>query len=282
MTVGKHPRSLADKVALITGAGSGIGEAIAHAMAQAGARVAVLDIEGKWADRVTREIEQAGGQALPIHADVALKAQVSAGVDACEARWGRLDVLVNNAGIMGDRRELLVEVDEDDWDRLMDVNVKGPFLCIQACAPLMRSSAGGSIINITSIGGRSCYPGRRAYGVTKAALENLTLQAAVELGPWNIRVNAISPGWLRTPMTEFAYADPTEAQRRSAVVPLQRIGDARDVAQLALFLASDESDYISAASIEIDGGLLASSLKSTFELARFRPLEGVDRTFEPT
>ena len=261
------------KVALITGAGSGIGMGIAHAMADAGARVGVLDIEGEWADRVTREIENEGGEVLSICADVSIKAQVSAGVRACADRWGRLDILVNNAGIMGDRQELLVEVDEADWDRVMAVNVKGPFLCIQAAAPLMRPSGGGSVMNITSIGGRSCYPGRRAYGITKAALENLTLQAAVELGPWNIRVNAISPGWFRTPMTEFAYSQPEAVKRRSAIVPLQRIGDPQDVAQLAVFLASDESNYISGASIEIDGGLLASSLKSTFELARFRPLE---------
>jgi NAD(P)-dependent dehydrogenase (short-subunit alcohol dehydrogenase family) len=233
-----------------------------------------LDIEGDWADRVTSEIEAIGGEALSICADVAMRDQVFAGVSDCASRWGRLDILINNAAIMGGREEPLVEVDEADWDRLMAVNVKGPFLCIQAAAPLLRSLGGGSIINITSIGGKSCYPGRRAYGVTKAALENLTLQAAVELGPWNIRVNSISPGWFRTPMTEFAYSQPEETRRRSAVIPLRRIGNVQDIARLAVFLASDESDYITGASVEIDGGLLARSLKSTFELAKFRPLEG--------
>lgn len=261
-------------VALVTGAGSGIGKAIAHAISQAGARVGVLDIEGEWADRVTSEIEDEGMQALSICADVSIKEQIFAAVQACADRWGRLDMLVNNAGVMGERQQQLVEVDEADWDRSMAVNVKGPFFGIQASAPLLRASGGGSIVNITSIGGRSCYPGRRAYGVTKAALENLTLQAAVELGPWNIRVNSISPGWFRTPMTEFAYSQPEEAERRSAIVPLQRIGDVRDIARLAVFLGSDDSEYISGTSIEIDGGLLARSLKSTFELARFRPLGG--------
>lgn len=261
------------KVALVTGAGSGIGRAIAGAMAEAGARVAVLDIEGEWADLVSAEIEESGGESLSICADVATRDQVFAGVRDCENRWGRLDILVNNAGIMGGREELLVDVDEADWDRLMAVNVKGPFLCIQAAAPILRSLGGGSIINVTSIGGKSCYPARRAYGVTKAALENLTLQAAVELGVWNIRVNSISPGWFRTPMTEFAYSRPEETERRSAVVPLGRIGDVQDIARLAVFLASDESDYITGASVEIDGGLLARSLKSTFELAKYRPLE---------
>lgn len=261
------------KVALVTGAGSGIGKAIAHAMASAGARVGVLDIEPEWAKMVTNEIEQESGEALPICADVSIRDQVFTGVHACADRWGRLDILVNNAGVMSDREEPLVEVEEADWNRLMAVNVKGPFLCIQAAAPLLRASGGGSITNITSIGGRLSYPGRGAYGVTKAALENLTMQAAVELGPWNVRVNSVSPGWFRTPMTEYAYRQPEEVKRRSAIVPLQRIGDVQDIAQLAVFLAADESRYISGASIEIDGGLLARSLKSTFELARFRPLE---------
>lgn len=254
----------------MTGAGSGIGKAIAHALASAGARVGVLDIQTEWAKLVTSEIERGGGEALSIHADVSRKDQVLAGVEACANRWGRLDVLVNNAAVMGDHEEPLVDVEEADWDRLMAVNIKGPFLCIQAAAPLMRSSGGGSIVNITSIGGKLCYPGRSAYGVTKAALENLTMQAAVELGPWNIRVNSVSPGWFRTPMTEHAYRRPGEAKRRSEIVPLQRTGDTRDVAHLVVFLSSPESEYITGASLEIDGGLLARALKSTFDLARTR------------
>ncbi|MFQ5872184.1 MAG: SDR family NAD(P)-dependent oxidoreductase [Dehalococcoidia bacterium] len=261
------------KVALVTGAGGGIGKTIAHAMAVTGARVGVLDIEREWANSVTTEIKREGGEAVSICADVSRKDQVSAGVHACANRWGRLDILVNNAAVIGDREDLLVDVEEADWDRVMAVNVKGPFLCIQAAAPLLRSSGGGSIINVTSIGGHLCYPRRRAYGVSKAALENLTMQAAVELGPWNIRVNSVSPGWFRTRMTEYAYSKPEELERRSGTVPLKRIGDPWDIAHLVVFLSSDESEYISGASIEVDGGLLAAALKSTFDLARIRPLE---------
>jgi len=263
------------KVALVTGAGSGIGKTIAHAIASAGARVGVLDIEPEWANLAKTEIEQEGGEALAICADVSRKDQVFTGVQACADRWGQLDILVNNAAIMGDREVPLVEVEESDWDRVIAVNLKGPLLCIQAVAPLLRSSGGGSIINITSIGGRLCYPGRRAYGITKAALENLTMQAAVELGPWNIRVNSISPGWFRTRMTEYAYRQPEEARRRSEIVPLQRLGEAWDVAYLVVFLGSDESKYITGASVEIDGGLLARALKSTFDLAGIRPPENL-------
>lgn len=261
------------KVALVTGAGSGIGKTVASAMAAAGARVAVLDIESDWANLVTTEIKREGGEAIAICADVSSKDEVSAGVQACANRWGRLDVLVNNAAIMGDRQDLLVDVEEADWDRVMAVNLKGPFLCIQAAAPLLRSSGGGSIVNVTSIGGRLGYPGRGAYGASKAALENLTMQAAVELGPWNIRVNSVSPGWFRTAMTEYAYRQPEEAKRRSEIVPLQRIGDVWDIAHLVVFLSSDESEYINGASVEIDGGLMARALKSTFDLAKIRPLQ---------
>ena len=125
---------------------------------------------------------------------------------------------------------------------------------------------------MSSISARSCYPGRGAYGISKAALDALTCQAAVELGPWKIRVNGISPGWFRTPLNEAVYRAPGELARRNATIPLGRIGTLQDTARLALFLASDDSDYITGESIEIDGGLHAASLFSTAQLARLRPV----------
>lgn len=260
-------------VALITGAGRGIGEAIARSMAAAGADVALLDIDEGAASVVADSISGRYGDAISIGGDVSNGADVAAAVRACADRWGRLDTLVNNAGVMSNAYEPLTELGESDWDRVMAVNVKGAFLCTQAAAPLLRDSGGGAIVNITSIGGHSAYPGRGAYGISKAALESLTRQAAVELGPWNIRVNSISPGWFDTAMTAYAYRRPDEAQRRKLTVPIGRIGQPNDVANLAVFLSSPEADYISGACIEIDGGLLAAALKSTFDLAKYRPTE---------
>ena len=258
-------------VALVTGAGRGLGESIARTMAAAGARVGLLDIDELSAQRVAGLIADSGGDALAIHGDVSVPEDVAGAMRVCWDRWGRLDTLVNNAGVMPGVLQPLSDLDDSEWDRVMDVNVKGPFLCTRAAAPLMRDSGGGVITNITSIGGHLGYPGRGAYGASKAALENLTLQSAVELGPWNIRVNSISPGWFMTAMTAYAYNRPDEAQRRQATVPIGRIGAPEDVASLALFLSTPEANYISGASIEIDGGLLAAGLKSTFDLAKFRP-----------
>ncbi len=262
---------LRDKVALITGGGSGIGRGIVELFAAEGASVAVLDIQAEWASEVEAEIRGKGAKALGIHGDVANSNHVRDAVQRCVREWGRLDILVNNAGTSVQGTPSLTELAESEWDRVMAVNVKGPLLCIQAVAPIMRAAGGGSVINITSISARSCYPGRGPYSMSKAALENLTLQAAVELASWKIRVNSISPGWFRTRMNEAVYQRPGELARRHATIPLARIGAVEDVARLAVFLACEESDYITGESIEIDGGLLAAGLKSSAELARLRP-----------
>ncbi len=263
---------LRSKVALITGGGSGIGKGIVELFAAEGASVAVLEIQPQWTKDVEREIRSKGAEALGIHGDVANGSDVRSAVQRCIQEWGRLDILVNNAGTSVQGMPSLCELAESEWDRVMAVNVKGPLLCMQAVAPIMRDAGGGSIINITSISARSCYPRRGPYSMSKAALENLTLQAAVELAPWKIRVNSISPGWFRTRMNEAVYQNPGELARRHATIPLARIGAVEDVARLAVFLASEESDYITGESIEIDGGLLAAALKSSADLARLRPM----------
>jgi len=267
-------KRLSGKVALVTGGGSGIGRGIVDLFAAEGACVGILDIEAQWAKDTEVQLRTAGAQALAIHGDVANIDDVESAVQSCVREWGRLNILVNNAAaepIAGGGIVNLTELPESDWDRAMAVNVKGPFLCVRAAAPIMRASGGGSIINITSISARSCYPGRGAYSISKAALETLTLQAAVELGPWKIRVNSLSPGWFRTRRNESVYQRPGELARRNATIPLGRIGALEDVARLAVFLASEESDYITGESIEIDGGLLAAALKSSADLGRLRP-----------
>lgn len=262
---------LRGKVALVTGGGSGIGEGIAELFGGEGACVAILDIQAQWAKDTETQLRSTGAQALGIHGDVSNSNDVKEAVQRCVREWGRLDILVNNAGTSVQGTPTLTELSEAEWDRIMAVNVKGPFLCTQAAAPVIRAAGGGSIINISSISARSCYPERGAYSMSKAALENLTLQSAVELAAWKIRVNSISPGWFRTRMNEAVYQRPGELPRRNATIPLGRIGAVQDVARLAVFLASEESDYITGESIEIDGGLLAAALKSSAELARLRP-----------
>ena len=265
---------LEGKIALVTGGASGIGRGIVDLLVVEGAAVAILDIEAQWAKDTEAELRGKGARAMGIYGDVARGEDVKDAVRRCVQEWGRVDILVNNAAaaMPADKSFHLADLSESDWDRMMEVNVKGPFLCIQAVTPVMRSAGGGSIINISSISARSCYPGRGAYSMSKAALENLTLQAAVELAPWKIRVNSISPGWFRTRRNEAAYQRPGELARRNATIPLGRIGAVEDVARLAVFLASEESDYITGESIEVDGGLLAAALKSSADLARLRPL----------
>jgi NAD(P)-dependent dehydrogenase (short-subunit alcohol dehydrogenase family) len=265
---------LSGKVALITGGASGIGRGIVDLFVAEGARVAILDIQEEWTRQTEAELRAGGARVLGIHGDVSKHDDVKGAVQRCVGEWGGVDILVNNAGTTVKGGPSLTDLAESEWDRVMAVNVKGPLLCIQAVAPLMKAAGGGSVINISSIAARSCYPRRGPYSASKAALENLTLQAAVELGPDKIRVNSISPGWFRTRMNEAIYQDPGELARRHATIPLARIGDVEDVARLAVFLASDESDYITGESIEIDGGLIAAALKSSADLARLRPTPG--------
>jgi NAD(P)-dependent dehydrogenase (short-subunit alcohol dehydrogenase family) len=260
------------KVALITGGGSGIGRGIVDLFAAEGASVAILEIERQWAADTQTDLTSKGFWGLGIPGDVSQKSDVQRAVQRCVREWGRIDILVNNAAAdNGDQNIALIELSDAHFDKIMAVNVKGPLLCIQAVAPVMKANGGGSVINISSIAARSCYPGRGPYSVSKTALENLTLQAAVELGPDKIRVNSISPGWFRTKRNEIHYQRPGELARRHATIPIGRIGAIEDVARLAVFLASDESDYITGESIEIDGGLIAAALKSSADLARLRP-----------
>jgi NAD(P)-dependent dehydrogenase (short-subunit alcohol dehydrogenase family) len=259
------------KVALVTGGGSGIGRGIVESFAAEGAKVAILEIEGRLADETEAHLRAQGAQALGIQGDVSRGTDVRSAVERCLAQWRRLDILVNNAAAANEA-VALADLSEAHFDRIMEVNVKGPLLCIQAVAPVMKANGGGSVINISSISARSCYPGTGPYSISKAALENLTLQAAVELGPSKIRVNSISPGWFRTARNEAHYQRPGELARRHATIPLGRIGAIEDVARLAVFLASEESDYITGESIEVDGGLLAAALKSSADLARLRPM----------
>lgn len=262
---------LNDKTALITGGGSGLGQGMTELFAAEGARVAILEIRPDWAKETEALLLQKGHKLLTLVGDVRNEAGVRGAVDRCLAEFGRLDILVNNAGVTAEMSSPLTDLPLEEWDRVMDVNLRGPLLCIRAAAGALRKAGGGSIINVTSVSARSCYPGRGAYSVSKAGLEALTRQTAIELAPWKIRVNSMSLGWFRTPFNEFVYKAPGELERRNATIPIGRIGTVDDAAKLALFLASDDSSYVTGESIESDGGLAVAGLISAAELARIRP-----------
>ena len=271
-TQGSMFMRLAGKTALVTGGGNGLGRGIVEHMCAEGASVIFLEIQGEWVRETEADLRTKKMSVIGIRGDVTVADDVQAAADRCMAEWGRLDILVNNAGVSMPMPIDLANLPVSEWQRLINVNLTGPFLCTQAVAPKMKKTGGGSIINITSISARSCYPGAGAYSISKAALEALTMQSAVELGPWNIRVNSMSLGWFRSALNEHVYQRLGELARREAMIPLGRIGSADDAARLAVFLASDDSGYITGESIESDGGLLAAGLKYSLELARLRPV----------
>ena len=247
---------LEGKVALVTGASRGIGKAIALTLAREGARVAVNYVNGALeANSVVEEIKTNGGKAISIMADVSQKTQVQKMISHVIKSYGRLDILVNNAGILIPTN--LMDTSEEEWDRVMEVNLKGPFLCTQEVAKQMIKQKYGKIINISSISGLGCAPtGEGAYGCAKAGLIMLNSVAAQDLGPFGINVNAIAPGWIQTDMTKGkskGIADEIN-KRKTALAAMRRIGDPRDIANVALFLASDDSNFISGQLIVADGG----------------------------
>ncbi len=246
---------LAGKVALVTGAGSGIGHAIAERFAHEGAAVAI-DYLGHGADAqaLARELSGAGLQAVALAADVTDAAAVEALVAQIVERFGRLDVLVNNAGI--EKSQPLLEIDEASWDRTLAVDLKAPFLCMQAAARRMKGSGGGSIVNISSIHEDFPFPSFAPYAAAKGGLRMLMRNAALELAPLEIRVNNVAPGAIATPINAATLADPAKVQRLREIVPLQRMGTPEEVAEVVLFLASERSSYVTGSTYFVDGGMV--------------------------
>jgi 3alpha(or 20beta)-hydroxysteroid dehydrogenase len=240
---------LEGKTALITGGARGQGEAEARLFAAEGANVMVTDVLD---DLLAGVVKGIGDRARGLHADVAREEDWARVVAATLDEFGRLDVLVNNAAIY--HVGPIEEERREDFERVLSVNLTGTFLGIRACIPAMRATGGGSIINVSSAAGLDGFPGHAAYGSSKWAVRGLTKIAALELGKDGIRVNSVHPGAIDTEMIR-PYAQP--GADRGAAYPIARIGTPADVAQLALYLASDESSYISGAEITIDGGLLA-------------------------
>lgn len=243
---------LSGRVVLVTGAGQGIGRAIAEAFAREDATVVALDVAQAQLDALTEE----GVAALGLVCDVTDTGQVRAAVAAAEERFGRIDVLVNNAGINAEGP--LETFDPDVWDRVFAVNVRGVFAMCQAVIPAMKRQRAGRIINAASFAAVVPSVGAAAYGASKAAVVQLTRVLASELGPWDITVNAYAPGMIPTRMNGFAELDEEAASARLDQLSIRRWGRPEDVAALCLFLASDLSGYITGALLDVSGGKFAT------------------------
>jgi len=247
---------LTGQVALITGASSGIGRATAEALARAGVRVGVnYHKNQKGAAQAVETIQAAGGEGLAIHADVTQGDDVRTMVAAIRKKWGRLDVLVNNAGDLLARRTL-ADMTEEYWDQIMDLNLKSAFLCVQAVWKEMAARKSGCIINVSSIAGRNGGGlGAAAYAAAKGGLLTYTKGLAKELAPHGVRVNGIAPGVIATPYHE-RYSPPELMQKFVATIPLGRAGTSEEIADVIVFLASPAARYITGETVEVNGGML--------------------------
>lgn len=249
---------LENKVAIVTGAGKGIGWGIAKVFSQEGAKVVVVDWDEEAGKRTAEEIRQSGGDAIFVKCDVSNEEQVKAMVQATLDKYGRIDVLVNNAGI-GVYKPVL-EATSEDWDRCLAVNLKSVFLCSKYVIPHMQAVGKGAIVNISSVHSHATVNGVAPYAASKGGITALTRNMAIDYGP-AIRVNAIAPGWVLTPLIQSifdSYPDPAEQRRLvEQRQVMKRIGRPEDIGYAAAFLASDEASFITGTQLFVDGGLTA-------------------------
>ncbi|OON38907.1 short-chain dehydrogenase [Izhakiella australiensis] len=247
---------LHNKTAIITGAGSGIGSAIARLFAREGASVALFDLDASASEILAAELKQYGQQCIACTADVTQPDQVQSAVLQVQKTFGRIDILINCAGVNVFSDPLVLK--EEDWQRCMETNLKGPYNLIRSVLPDMLARQYGNIVNVASVHGHRIIPGAFPYPVAKHGLIGLTRSLGVEYAAQGIRINSISPGLIMTPAAEAWLAscpDPqAERERQAALLPCKRIGEPDEVAYTALFLASDEARFINASDILIDGG----------------------------
>lgn len=247
---------LANRVSIVTGGGQGIGRATCLTFAREGSDVMVADIVPQLAEEVSEEIRAMGRKSHPFELDVSNGKQVKEMVRTALDNFGRIDVLANVAGI--GKRSAIEDVSEEDWDRVMAVNLKGTFLSSQAVGREMIKQGGGSIVNLASVAGHTPQIYLGAYSPSKAGVLLLTKLMAVEWSKYNIRVNALSPGPIKTPLTDYIYNTEPLRSARAKAVPMNRFGSPEEVANAVVFLASDESNYVTGHSLVIDGGSLNS------------------------
>jgi 3-oxoacyl-[acyl-carrier protein] reductase len=246
------PLSLAGRVAIVTGAGRGIGAATAKLLAKAGAQVALLDRDGKGATRTAEAIGLLGAEALAFAVDVTDGFAIERTFDRVVEEWGRLDVLINNAGLVRDAR--LEDVADEDWDLTLDVNLKGAMVCTRAAVPHLLARGAGRILSAASVVARDGNFGQTAYGASKAGILGLTRCWARELGPQGITANAVAPGFIDTEMVRAVPAKVVE--KIVARTAVRRMGTAEEVANVYWFLASDLASFMNGAVVGVDGGLL--------------------------
>ena len=264
-------QTLTQKVAIVTGAAHGIGRAIAERFGAEGAHVVVNDVDAAAAAEVVQSIERGGGSALAAIADVSDESQVDALFDATLARFGTLDVLVNNASLTATERHFL-EADAAWWQRIIAVNLSSAFLCGRRAAQIMARKRSGVIINMSSGGASRAHRGNAAYDAAKGGVEALTRAMALDLGPYGVRVNALVPGSI-----DSKGLSPEIKRSRGENIPLGRVGEVDELAGPAVFLASDDARYITGHLLVVDGGLLVQQRSATvdiFPLSRFPAIEG--------
>lgn len=240
-----------DKVAIVTGAARGIGEEIGIRLAEEGAKVAIIDLKIELANEVADKLKSSGVDAIAVRADASKKTEVGAAIAEIITHFGRIDILVNNAGIH--RMGKVTDIDEETWDKILDMNLKGYFLMIQAVVPHMQKRNYGKIVNIASVAAFGGIPDQVHYNSSKGAIISLTRSLALELAPFKINVNAVSPGTVET-VGNKKFLD----QYRQLVeqrVPLGRIAQPRDIANAVLFLVTDEAEYITGQCLSVCGGL---------------------------
>jgi len=253
------PHRLDGKVAVITGAGRGIGEATAHVLAGLGSKIVVLDIDMTTAETVAASLTDNGADTMALECDVADEAAVIAAAAAVVERFGTVDILVNNAGVIS--WTPLEKLPSEEWDRVCNVNLRGVFLCTKYFGLPMLEQRSGSIINISSVAGTVPEPNAGAYAATKAGIICLGRQVAVEWGSRGVRCNTVSPGIIQTPMSAAFLEDPDALAQRMDMVASRRIGTPAELGQTVAFLASDTSSFVNGQNLEVDGGMMQMFIK---------------------